>query len=366
MSLKCGIVGLPNVGKSTIFNALTQSHGADTQNFPFCTIDPNLGIVNVPDKRFEQLVELIKPKSQVPANMEFLDIAGIVKGASKGEGLGNKFLSHIREVDAILHVVRCFEEKNVTHVAGIVDPISDVETIELELILADLDIIQKRQEKLVKQVKAKDKEGIKENKVLEHLSEFLRKGKIINFSNFEKKEFCEIDHLNLLTSKPFILVGNLHENCIAELNSPQYKILEKYAKKKNISVLPISAKIESELIGISAEEEKEFLEEIGLKVRSLNAVIQESYHTLGYITFFTAGEQEVKAWTVVKGSNAQESAGKIHTDIQQGFIRAEVTSFEDFLLCGGMKEAQKKGKMRLEGKDYILQDGDIVYFRFNL
>ena len=366
MSLKCGIIGLPNVGKSTLFNALTKSHSADVQNFPFCTLDPNVGIVNVPDHRFNQLVALVKPKNKVAANMEFVDIAGIVKGASEGEGLGNQFLAYIREVDAILHIVRCFEEKSVTHVAGKINPIFDVETIELELILADLEIIQKRQKKLVKQVKAKDKIAIKESSILENLSKALKQGQMVRFAGLSKDELLDIKHLNLLTNKPLILVGNLHENDIADLNSFHYEALAQYAQTKEIPVLPVSAKIESELVGISPEEETEFLQEMGLKEASLNMVIQASYSTLGYITFFTAGEQEVRAWTAVKGSNAQNSAGLIHTDIQHGFIRAEITSFDDYISCGGSKEAQKQGKMRLEGKEYIIQDGDIAYFRFNV
>ena len=366
MSLKCGIIGLPNVGKSTLFNALTKSHSANVQNFPFCTLDPNVGIVNVPDHRFNQLVALVKPKNRVAANMEFVDIAGIVKGASEGEGLGNQFLAHIREVDAILHIVRCFEEKNVTHVAGKINPIFDVETIELELILADLEIIQKRQEKLVKQVRAKDKAAIKESSILENLSKALKQGQMVRFAGLNEDESLQIQHLNLLTNKPLILVGNLHENDIADLSSFHYKALAQYAQKKEIPVLPVSAKIESELVGMPPEEETEFLQEMGLKEASLNMVIQASYSTLGYITFFTAGEQEVRAWTATKGSNAQNSAGLIHTDIQHGFIRAEITSFDDYISCGGSKDAQKQGKMRLEGKEYIVQDGDIAYFRFNV
>ena len=366
MSLKCGIVGLPNVGKSTIFNALTKSHGADVQNFPFCTIDPNMGIVEVPDTRFDQLVELVQPKKKVPASMEFVDIAGLVKGAAQGEGLGNQFLSHIREVDAVLHVVRCFEDENVTHVSGEIDPVSDVEAIELELILADLEMIQKRQEKLSKQIKAQDQKAIKENDIWEGLSNSLKRGEMVTSSGLTKEESALIAHLNLLTNKPFILVGNLHENDIAGLSSPQYKTLAGHAQKQGMPLLPVSAKVESELVGISPEEEKEFLVEMGLKEASLNAVIREAYLALGYITFFTAGEQEVRAWNITRGSAAQEAAGKIHTDIQQGFIRAEVTSFDDCVEWGGLKAAQSKGKMRLEGKDYTIQDGDIVYFRFNV
>ena len=366
MSLKCGIVGLPNVGKSTIFNALTKSHSAESQNFPFCTIEPNVGVVNVPDERFDKLVDLIQPKSKVAANIEFVDIAGIVKGASKGEGLGNQFLSHIRQVDAVLHVVRCFEEENVTHVAGQIDPVSDAEIIELELILSDIEILEKRLEKISKLVKSGDKEAIKEKQVLTQAWEYLKNNQMVISLTTSKEDQGFIQRLGLLTNKPFILAGNIHEDEVAQASSSHFRALKKYSDQKQIAVLPISAKVESELIGMPPEEEKEFLTSLGLKEPSLNAIIRKACQALGYITFFTAGEKEVKAWNVIQNSTAMESAGLIHTDIQKGFIRAEVTSFSDFVSCGSSKEAQIKGKMRLEGKDYIVQDGDVVYFRFNV
>ena len=366
MPLRSGIVGLPNVGKSTIFNALTKTHGADAQNFPFCTIDPNVGLVKVPDPRFQKLVELINPKSEVPAVIEFVDIAGLVKGASQGEGLGNQFLSHIRQVDAILHILRCFEEEEIVHVSGEIDPQTDLNIIESELILSDLEIVEKRLHKLSKLVKAKDQEAISESTVLNKLSSHLKKNQTLLSLELADEEQALISHLGLITMKPTLLVGNVHENDLEGLNLDHYQNLKKVAEEKKMSVLPVSAKIESELIGISADEEKELLKGFGLQEPSLNAVIRETHSMLGYLTFFTAGEQEVKAWNIKKGTKALDAAGTIHTDIQRGFIRAEVISLKDILRYGSTKEVQRAGKMRLEGKDYKVQDSDVIYFRFNV
>lgn len=367
MALQCGIVGLPNIGKSTIFNALTKSNGADAANYPFCTIDPNVGVVEVPDKRFDFLVHSIQPASAIPAAMEFVDIAGLVKGASNNEGLGNKFLSHIRNVDAILHIVRCFEDENVIHVDGSLDPVRDVEIIELELILADLEIVENRMHSNQKKKKSGDKEAIKLQNVLEKLFDTLKEGKMAKAANLDDSEKLMIKDLALITLKPFLYIGNIQEDYVTNPEtSSSYLSLNQYAQKNgNISV-PLSGKIESEIALLNDDEEKEFLESLGLSEPGLHRVIRSSYELLGYITFFTAGEKEVKAWTITHGTKAPAAAGTIHSDIENGFIRAEIVSFEDVKELGSVKKAQEKGKMRLEGKDYIMQDGDVVYFRFNV
>lgn len=367
MALQCGIVGLPNVGKSTIFNALTKSSGADAANYPFCTIDPNVGVVEVPDARFRFLVETVQPISSVPAAMEFVDIAGLVKGASNNEGLGNKFLSHIRNVDAILHVVRCFEDENVIHVDGSLDPVRDVEIIELELILADLEIVENRMHSNQKKKKSGDKEAIKLQDVLEKIFDVLKEGKMAAAAGLDEKEKLLVKDLALITLKPFLYIGNIEENMVTEPEqSTTFHTLTEYAKKHGQTAIPLSGKIESEISLLDNDEEKEFLESLGLSEPGLHRVIRSSYELLGYITFFTAGEKEVKAWTITRGTKAPEAAGTIHSDIETGFIRAEVVSFEDVKNLGSVKKAQEKGKMRLEGKEYEMHDGDVVYFRFNV
>jgi len=367
MPLQCGIVGLPNVGKSTIFNALTKSHSAEAQNYPFCTIDPNVGVVAVPDERFDFLVEVVKPKSAVPVAVEFVDIAGLVKGASQGEGLGNKFLDHIRKVNAILHVARCFQDENVTHVSGKVSPKQDVEIIELELILADLDQVDKRLQNLVKKKKSGEKEAIAQSEILERVAEKLKTGKPASSVGLSDDDKEAIKDLALLTLKPVLFIGNVHEDLLANpKESPEFQELMAVAAERGAQAIPISGKIEAELGQLSSEEEKEFLKDLGLTEPGLNRVIREAYALLGYITFFTAGEVEVRAWNIVDGTTAPQAAGTIHSDIERGFIRAEITPFATVKEYGNQKKAQEAGKLRLEGKEYVMADGDVVYFRFNV
>lgn len=367
MALQCGIVGLPNVGKSTIFNALTKTHSAESANYPFCTIDPNVGIVEVPDPRFDFLVELVKPKNQVPAAVEFVDIAGLVAGASKGEGLGNKFLANIRQVNAILHVVRCFDDENITHVSGKIDPNADVEIIELELVLSDLEQVEKRITSLAKKKKSGEKEAIAQSNVLEKVYELLKDGKPASAAGLNEDEKNLIREMQLLTLKPILFIGNIPED---NIHNPEelaaFQALQKIAEERGALAVPVSGKIEAELSELEPEEEKSFLEDMGLSEPGLNRVIREAYSILGYITYFTAGEVEVRAWTIVKGTKAPQAASVIHSDIERGFIRAEVTSFEDVKTLNGLKAAQEAGKMRLEGKDYVVADGDVIYFRFNV
>lgn len=358
---------MPNVGKSTIFNALTKSHSAQSANFPFCTIDPNVGIVKIPDERFNKLCEIVQPKNSVPATVEFVDIAGLVKGASKGEGLGNAFLTHIRQVQAILHVVRCFEDENVIHVSGGVNAKEDLETIELELILADMDQVDKKLNSIQRFVKSGEKTAIAQKEVLEKVKAALDNSRPANSLDLSEEEKLLIKELSLLTLKPVLFAGNLNEEYIAKPEeSEQFRILKQLAEQRGTTAVPICGKIEEELCQLDPAEELTFLGEFGLKEPGLNRVIREAYKLLGYITYFTAGEVEVRAWNIIKGTNAQNAAAEIHTDIQRGFIRAEVTSYADFVKYGSMKEAQNAGKMRLEGKDYIVNDGDIMYFRFNV
>ncbi|MBO5530018.1 MAG: redox-regulated ATPase YchF [Bacilli bacterium] len=365
MGLTAGIVGLPNVGKSTLFNAITKKNIL-AANYPFATIDPNVGIVTVPDKRLEYLVEKEIPEKVVPTSYEFIDIAGLVKGASKGEGLGNKFLSHIREVDAICEVVRCFEDSNITHVEGNVDPIRDIEIINLELIFCDLEVVENRLGKIEKKaVTTKDKEALKEVDVLKRIKEALEKNIPARRLEYSDEEEKIIKNYSLLTKKPIIYMANVSEDDIVMGNS-YVKEVEEYASKEGAKVVMLSAKVESELSELDDESKELFLTDLGLSESGLDKLITATYDLLGLATFFTAGKDECRAWTFKKGMKAPECAGIIHTDFEKGFIRAEVTSFDDYKEFGGEKEAKEAGKMRLEGKEYLMQDGDIVFFRFNV
>jgi len=366
MSLTAGIVGLPNVGKSTLFNAITQA-GAEAANYPFATIDPNVGIVEVPDDRLNKLTELVKPKKTVPTAFEFTDIAGIVKGASKGEGLGNQFLSHIRQVDAICQVVRCFDDENITHVSGKVDPIDDIEVINLELMLADLETVNKRYQRVEKLARQKDKDAVFEHEVLKKLKEGMENETPARTIEFSDEQMKIVKGLHLLTSKPILYVANVSEDEVADPESNEHvQQVRDYAAKENAEVIVVCAKIEEEIAELDAEEKEMFLEELGIQESGLDKLIKASYSLLGLATYFTAGEQEVRAWTFRKGIKAPQAAGIIHTDFEKGFIRAETVSYEDLVEAGSMAHAREKGKVRLEGKDYIVQDGDVMHFRFNV
>ncbi|BAB07770.1 redox-regulated ATPase YchF [Halalkalibacterium halodurans] len=366
MALTTGIVGLPNVGKSTLFNAITQA-GAESANYPFCTIDPNVGIVEVPDPRLQKLTELVNPKKTVPTAFEFTDIAGIVEGASKGEGLGNQFLSHIRQVDAISHVVRCFDDENITHVSGSVDPIRDISVINLELILADLESVDKRFSRVQKLAKTKDKEAVAELEVLEKLKDAFENEKPARSIEFTEEQQKIVKGLHLLTSKPVLYVANVSEDdVLSPDDNPFVQKVKAFAAEENSEVIVVSAKIEEEIAELDGEEKAMFLEELGIQESGLDQLIRAAYSLLGLQTYFTAGEQEVRAWTFRKGTKAPQAAGIIHSDFEKGFIRAETVSYNDLVEAGSMAVAKERGKVRLEGKEYVVQDGDVIHFRFNV
>lgn len=363
--MKLGIVGLPNVGKSTLFNSITKA-GAECANYPFCTIEPNVGVVPVPDERLDALAKMYNPEKITHAVIEFVDIAGLVKGASKGEGLGNKFLSHIRETDAICEVVRCFNDSNIVHVDGSIDPVRDIETINLELIFADIETVNKRLDKARKNLKA-SKSYQEEVDLLERIKENLENGISARALEFNEDEQKLVKDMFLLTTKPILYIANISEEQMENTdNDPLVQKVKEYASKENAEVIPLCVKIEEELSGLDDNDKKEMLGALGLDESGLDKVIKKSYDLLGLMSFLTAGEPEVRAWTIKKGTKAPQAAGKIHSDIERGFIKAEVISFDELMKCGSMVTAKEKGLVRQEGKDYIMQDGDIVLFKFNV
>jgi len=367
MGFKCGIVGLPNVGKSTLFNALTRA-GIEAANYPFCTIDPNVGVVPVPDRRLERLAAIVRPQRVVPATMEFVDIAGLVAGASRGEGLGNQFLAHIRQVEAVAHVVRCFEDPDVVHVAGRVDPLADMETIDTELALADLETVGRALEKARRQAKTGAKEARARVAFLEGLQAHLDAGRpartLVSEGAPQAEGAAWLRELHLLTAKPVLYVANVAEDGFRD--HPHLEAVRRRAEEQGAPVVPVCAAVEAELAELEEAERVEFLAELGLEEPGLHRLVRAGYRLLGLHTFFTAGEQEVRAWTVPVGATAPEAAGRIHSDFQKGFIRAEVVGYEDFVACGGEQGAREAGRWRLEGKDYVVADGDVIRFRFNV
>jgi len=361
MGFKCGILGLPNVGKSTLFNAITKS-SIPAENFPFCTIEPNLGIVNVPDKRLDSIDNIVNSEKVIPTTMSFVDIAGLVKGASKGEGLGNAFLSNIREMNALLHVVRCFDDENVVHVDGAINPLKDVETINLELIFADLEVLEKRDQKLEKLIRSGDVEAKKHKEIIQSLKGLMENGNLPKLENFDIEEIKFIESMNLLSTKPMVLVANLSDDD----SKNNLTEIEAYAHTNNINIIPAIIKVEHELATLEEEEQEEYLELLGMDEPVLNKIILAGYKLLNLETFFTSGPKESRAWTIRKNSLAPQAAGVIHTDFERGFIKAEVISYKDFINCGGESGAKKDGKLRLEGKDYLVMDGDVIHFKFNV